>query len=41
MEELKTEGLKKVGGEREEEGRKGRIVVPCSNLVDFVVEGEG
>lgn len=41
VEELKAGGLKKVEGEREEEGRKGRIVVPCSNLVDFVVEGEG
>ena len=41
VEELGARGVRKIEGEREEEGAKGRIVVPCSNLVEFMVEGEG
>ena len=41
LEELGARGVRKIEGEREEEGAKGKIVVPCSNLVEFVVEGEG
>ncbi len=40
MEEFATRGVRKVEEEGEEEGAKGRIVVPCSNLVEIVVEGE-
>ena len=39
VKELEAKGLRRIEGERE--GRAtGRIVVPCSNLVEFVVEGE-
>lgn len=41
VEELGVGGVRKTEGEREEQGAKGRIVVPCSNSVEFVVEGEG
>ncbi len=38
VEELEMRGVRKVEGEREEAQRT--IVVPCSNLVAIVVEGE-
>lgn len=41
VEEMGARGVRKVEKEREEGGAKGRIVVPCSNLVEFVVEGDG
>ena len=40
VEELEAGGVRKDKGEMEEEGSNGSIVVPCSNLVEFLVGGE-
>lgn len=41
VEELEAGGVGKDNGEMEEERPNGSIVVPCSNLVEFLVGGEG
>ena len=41
VEELAARGVRKVDEEGEEERAKGKIMVPCSNLVEFLVSVEG
>lgn len=41
VEGLEAGGARKDDGEMEEERPNGSIVVPCSNLVGFLVGGEG
>ena len=37
VEELEARGVRKDDGEKEEERQYGKIIVPCSNLVEFLV----